>query len=101
MRDDIKNMILETYNDLFHNKAVDEITLREVRAMCLPEVKSYSYTAIKKIRHKFKLSQAALAKFLNVSLSTVQKWEIDDKHPSGPALKLLHILEDHGIEALV
>ena len=101
MREDIRAMILETYNDLYQNKAVDEITLREIKAMCLPETKSYTASAIKKIRRKFKLSQAALARFLNVSLSTVQKWEIGDKNPSGSALKLLHVLEDHGIEVLV
>jgi len=38
---------------------------------------------------------------LNTSLSTVQKWEIGEKHPSGPSLKLLNILDRKGIEALI
>jgi putative transcriptional regulator len=38
---------------------------------------------------------------LNTSLSTVQKWEIGEKHPSGPSLKLLSLLDRKGIEALI
>lgn len=30
----------------------------------------------------------------------VQKWEIGDKKPSGPALKLLNIVERKGLKAL-
>lgn len=32
-----------------------------------------------------------LAAVLNTSLSTVRQWEIGDKHPSGPSLKLLDL----------
>jgi putative transcriptional regulator len=42
-----------------------------------------------------------LAAILNISLSTVQKWEIDEKHPRGPSLKLLHLLDKKGIEAIL
>ena len=38
---------------------------------------------------------------LNTSLSTVQKWEIGDKKPSGPSLKLLNLIERKGLEALI
>ena len=34
------------------------------------------------------------------SLSTVQKWEIGEKRPSGPSLKLLDVIERKGIDAL-
>jgi putative transcriptional regulator len=33
-------------------------------------------------------------------VSTVQKWEIGDKTPSGPALKLLDLVERKGLKAL-
>jgi len=35
------------------------------------------------------MSQAVFAAVLNTSVSTVQKWEIGEKRPSGPSLKLL------------
>ena len=42
-----------------------------------------------------------LAAVLNTSLSTVRKWEVDDKHPSGPSLKLLNLLDRKGLEAVI
>jgi putative transcriptional regulator len=41
------------------------------------------------------------AAYLNTSVSTVQKWEIGEKTPSGPALKLLNIVERKGLKALI
>lgn len=50
-----------------------------------------------------KASQAAFASLLNVSVSTVQKWESPgaDKHPSGAAAKLLQLVEKKGIESIL
>jgi putative transcriptional regulator len=31
----------------------------------------------------------------------VRKWELGDKHPSGPSLKLLDLLERKGLEAVL
>ena len=52
---------------------------------------------------KAKMSQSVFAKLLNVSVSTVQKWEAPaaDKHPSGAAAKLLQIIEQKGVRAIV
>jgi len=38
---------------------------------------------------------------LNTSESTVQKWETGQKRPSGMALRLLSVVEKHGLEVLV
>ena len=40
------------------------------------------------------------AAYLNTSVSTMQKWEIGEEKPSGPALKLLSIVERKGLKAL-
>ena len=37
---------------------------------------------------------------LNTSESTVQKWEAGTKRPSGMALKLLAVVEKHGLKVL-
>jgi putative transcriptional regulator len=47
----------------------------------------------KEIRHKLKLSQAAFAALMGVSLRTVQDWEQGRREPSGPAKSLLRIAE--------
>jgi putative transcriptional regulator len=42
-----------------------------------------------------------MASILNTSLSTIQKWEIGDKRPAGPSLKLLSILDRKGLEGVI
>jgi len=37
---------------------------------------------------------------LNTSASTVKQWESGEKRPSGMALKLLSIVQKHGLEIL-
>jgi putative transcriptional regulator len=47
------------------------------------------------IRRGLKLSQAAFAGLMGVSLRTVQDWEQGRRQPSGPAKSLLRIAEQH------
>jgi putative transcriptional regulator len=56
---------------------------------------------IKSLRECAHVSQAVFAAVLNTSLSTVQKWEVGDKKPSGPSLKLLNLIENKGLEAVI
>jgi putative transcriptional regulator len=45
------------------------------------------------IRARMKLSQAAFAGLMGVSIRTVQDWEQGRRKPSGPAVALLRIAE--------
>ena len=74
MKNSIKDMVLESVEDLYKTGTVSEITLKEVRALCLPEIKPYAPSSIARLRRRLKLSQAALARFINTSVYTVQKW---------------------------
>jgi putative transcriptional regulator len=56
--------------------------------------------ATSRILDEMNVSQAVFATLLDTSVSTVQKWEVGDKRPSGPSLKLLNVVRRHGIEAL-
>ena len=56
---------------------------------------------MKALRERLQLSQAVLASVLNTSASSVRKWEVGDKRPSGPSQKLLNLLERKGLEALI
>jgi putative transcriptional regulator len=56
---------------------------------------------IKQIREAANVSQAVFAAILNTSLSTVQKWEIGQKRPSGTALKLLHLVQKRGLDSMI
>lgn len=101
MRKTIKNSIMATVNDLHEIGVVDTITMRNLETLCLPELPEYTPEKISAIRRELKLSQAALAALMNISKSTVQKWEQGEKHPSGASQKLLNIIEHQGIDILV
>ncbi|MES9859005.1 MAG: DNA-binding transcriptional regulator [Sedimenticola sp.] len=90
----------ETADGLHKAGVMDTKTMREFDALCLPPVKRYTATQIKRIRARNKASQAVFAAYLNTSPSTVQKWEQGQKKPNGPSLKLLNLVDQKGLEAL-
>ncbi len=90
----------ETARGLAKIGAVDKRTLRDLDALCLPPVRELSAKQIRTIRSRIQMSQAVFAAVLNTSVSTVQKWEIGEKRPSGPSLKLLNVIERKGVDAL-
>lgn len=101
MRKEIADSIMLTMNDFHKSGLVDDITMRNISTLCIPEVHDYSPKDITTIRNRFNLSQGALASIFNISKSTVQKWEQGNKKPAGASKKLLDIIERKGIEALV
>lgn len=101
MRESIIKSIRGTVSDLNKSGLVDDITMKNIDKLCLPEIQEFSPKKISSIRKEFNLSQAALASVFNVSPSTVQKWEQGRKKPTGASKKLLDIIERKGLEALV
>lgn len=75
-------------------------TLKMLGKDALPKVEAMSPADIVKLRENAKVSQAVLAAFMNVAVSTVSQWERGERHPTGAALKLLHVVKRGGIEAL-
>jgi putative transcriptional regulator len=60
---------------------------------------------IKALREREQVSQTVFANYLNVTPNNVtpnlvSNWERGEKRPSGPALKLLSLVEKHGIAAV-
>jgi putative transcriptional regulator len=55
--------------------------------------KQYSKDEIKAIRNKAGMTQAVFANYMGVSKKTVEAWELGRTHPTGPAYRLLDILE--------
>lgn len=90
----------ETARGLRGSDAIDKRTMRDFDSLCLPPVRPLSAKQIRTIRTRARMSQAVFAAVLNTSVSTIQKWEIGEKRPSGPSLKLLDVIERKGIEAL-
>lgn len=85
---------------LFKVGAIDKATLRDFDSSCLVVPQEIAPEQIKQLRERSHVSQPVFAKYLNTSESTVQKWESGAKRPSGMALKLLAVVQKHGLEVL-
>ena len=80
--------------------AISKTTMRDFDTACLAAPAEIKPQQIKKIRELNHVSQPIFARYLNTTESTVQKWEAGAKRPSGTALKLLSVVQKHGLEVL-
>jgi putative transcriptional regulator len=80
--------------------AIPKATMRQYDELCLIEPLTMDAINIKSIREQHHVSQPLFAKYLNTSASTIQKWETGSKRPSGMALKLLAVVQKHGLQVL-
>ncbi len=92
--------IHETAAGLKKSGGVDEKTMRWFDAVCLTPVTDMHPEKIRALREREKASQAVFAAYLNVTPSLVSKWERGEKHPRGPSLKLLALVEKKGLDAV-
>lgn len=79
---------------------IDKETMRSFDESCLVSPGVLDPEEIKALRESNHVSQPVFARYLNTSESTVQKWESGAKRPSGTALKLLSIVQKHGLQVL-
>lgn len=97
--------IQSTINDIAYGlhraNIIDKKTLRELTDDDLPELIEYTGEEIQQLRKKQKLSQAVFAKYLNVSPAIIKSLEQGTRHAHGAILKLLNIVNKHGVDALI
>ena len=91
----------ETARGLHRAGLITKRRMSEFDALCGLDVREMPPEKIRSLRKKAHMSQAVFAAVLNTSVSTVQKWEVGDKKPSGPSLKLLNLIERKGLEAVL
>lgn len=80
--------------------ALNKATMRDFDARHLAVPSEIAPAQIKQLREANNVSQPVFARYLNTSESTVEKWETGAKRPSGMALKLLTIIQKHGLQVL-
>jgi len=80
--------------------AIDKTTMRTFDAVCLAVPAPIKPHEIKQLRERHHVSQPVFARYLNTSESTIEKWETGAKKPSGMALKLLAVVQKHGLKML-
>jgi putative transcriptional regulator len=85
---------------MYRAGTIDKTTMRSFDESCLAAPASIDPGQIKELRERLCVSQPVFARYLNTSESTVEKWETGAKKPSGMALKLLEIVQKHGLKVL-
>ncbi len=99
-RSEAMGAIHETMEALHKVGAIDKQTMRHFDDACLTPVQQLSPKKIRALRQREHVSQTVFATYLNVTPNLLSKWERGEKRPSGPALKLLSLVEKHGIAAV-
>lgn len=90
----------EAMRDARDAGVIDKMTMREFDAACLTEVEKMSARDVAALREREGVSQAVLARHLNVPVKVVGEWERGEKQPSGPSLKLLALVKAKGLDAI-
>lgn len=85
---------------MFRAGTIGKATMRHFDETCLTAPSAFAPADIKRLRESNNVSQPVFARYLNTSESTVEKWEAGTKKPSGLALKLLTVVQKHGLDVL-
>jgi putative transcriptional regulator len=85
---------------MYRAGTINKETMRDFDSACLSVPATLPPRRIKHIRESQNVSQPVFARYLNTSESTVEKWETGAKKPSNMAIKLLMIVEKHGLKTL-
>ncbi len=99
-KSDAFEAIHSNVSGMYRAGTIDKATMREFDESCLAVPPEIEPAQIKRLREKNHVSQPVFARYLNTSESTVKQWETGAKRPSGLALKLLAIVQKHGLQIL-
>lgn len=97
----LRNTINELAHDLHQANVIDKVTLRDLTEKDLPGLNEYTGEEIQTIRKQEHLSQAAFAKYLNISPAMIKSLELGQRKAQGAILRLLNIVERRGLSGLV
>lgn len=99
-KSDISEAIHSSAAMLHKVGALDKTTMRDFDERHLVAPPAIEPAQIKRLRESNHVSQPVFARYLNTSESTVKQWETGAKQPSGMALKLLMVVQKHGLQVL-
>lgn len=99
-RSRIAEAVHSNIEGMYRAGTVDKQTMRGFDESCLVVPPPLAAEDIKALRQRNSVSQPVFARYLNTSESTIEKWESGAKKPSGAALKLLSVVQKHGLQIL-
>jgi len=102
----ISQEILEMADDMRRSGIMDakthhQITVRHLGRELPPTAAPITAAQIREAREQEHLSQAALARYLNVTVGFVSQLERGTKEAKGPLRALLNVIRVKGIEAML
>ena len=95
----VQSTITELAHTLHRRGIIDKKTMKTFTDEELPELLVFTGEEIQEMREREHISQAVLAKYMNVSPAMIRSLEQGKRHAQGAILKLLNILEKNGISA--
>ncbi len=96
----IAQVVHEAATDAHKAGVMDKTTMRKFDTLCLAKVDALTPRQIQALRERENVSQAVLARHLNVTTGLISQWERGERRPSGPALTLLALIKRKGLEIL-
>jgi putative transcriptional regulator len=100
-RSDIAKAVHEGVRAMHRLGLADKRTMREFDVRCLTAVENLSGKDVQRLRKREGISQAVLACCLNVTANYVSQIERGTKRPRGATLKLLTLIRQKGLEAVL
>ncbi len=102
----LSEAILEMAEDQHRVGIMDDadyrkITIRHLGPQAPTTAKRISAKRIRAIREEANLSQAAFARYLNLTPGYISQLERGIKQPKGPALALLNVIRRKGLEVVL
>lgn len=98
----ILEMACDQYGTGLMDKAdYEKITVRLLGDEQVPSAKPITPKQIRSLRERANLSQAAFARYLNLTTGYISQLERGAKQPKGPALALLNVIKRRGVEVIL
>jgi len=102
----LSGAILEMAGDqhrlgIMGDAAYRKITIRHLGPQIPHTAEPITGDEIRSLRERANLSQAAFARYLNLTVGYISQLERGTKQPKGPALTLLNVIRRKGLEAIL
>jgi len=105
-RSKMTEALLETAEGMHRISILGDVEYRQITVRLLGEeslqgAQSITAKEIRNLREKANLSQAAFARYLNLTPGYISQLERGTKIPKGPALALLNVIRRKGFQAIL
>lgn len=99
-KSDFSHTLHDMANALHSVGAIDKKTMRRFDETCLTPIHQFTPDELRALREREEVSQSVFAHYLNVTTDFISKCERGERKPNGGTLKLLLLVERHGLEAI-